>query len=117
MVNENGSIDRRWSVQSGVPTATPLVLLARPAGTRGVAPYFLTPADESPRFREIRTPLSEEIGVHPHDPRRRVYDKIVTLLSIDRFFEWSHFRVRVVLVSKGHDRHERAAMLFVIDQL
>ena len=66
----------------------------------------MTRADESPRFREIRAPLREEIGVHPHDPRRRGYDKLVTLLAIDRFFEWSHFRVSVVLVSKGHDRHD-----------
>ena len=116
-MNEIGIIDPRWSVQCGVPAATSLVFLARPAGTRGVAPYFFSPADESPHFREIRAPLSEEIGVHSHDPRRTECDKIVTLLGIDRFFEWPHFRVRVVLVSKGHDRHNRAAMLFVIDQL
>ncbi len=71
LVNENGGIDPRWSVQSRCPTATPLVFLARTAGTRGVAPYLFTRADESPRFREIRASLSEEIGVHPHDPRRR----------------------------------------------
>ncbi len=70
-MNEIGVINLRWSVQSGVPTATTLVFLARPAGTKGVAPYFFTLADESPRFREIRASLSEEIGVHPHDPRRR----------------------------------------------